>query len=53
MAPIDVGSTRQLFVDDYLIESMTNTRQIMNPAVKVPDNPVIGPSAPGKGPTSP
>ena len=49
MALIDIGSTRQLFVDDYLIESMTNTRNIMNPAVKVPDNPVIRAERPWEG----
>ena len=49
MALIDIGSTTQLFVDDYLIESMTNTRRIMNPAVKVPDNPVIRAERPWEG----
>ena len=49
MALIDIGSTRQLFVDDYLIESMTNTRQIMNPAVKVPHNPIIRAERPWEG----
>ena len=49
MALIEIGSRKQLFVDDYLIESMTNTRQIMNPAVKVPDNPVIRAERPWEG----
>jgi len=41
MALINIGSTKQLFVDDYLIESMTNTRQVMNPAQKVECNPIM------------
>ena len=49
MALIDIGSTKQLFVDDYLIESMTNTRQIMNPAVKALDNPILQPERPWEG----
>jgi hypothetical protein len=49
MALIDIGSTKQLFVDDYLIESMTNTRQVMNPAEKVADNPIIQPDRPWEG----
>ena len=43
MALIEIGSRKQLFVDDYLIESMTNTRQVMTPAVKVEHNPIIRP----------
>jgi len=49
MALIDIGSTKQLFVDDYLIESLTNTRQGMNPAQKVEHNPVIRPERPWEG----
>ena len=49
MTLIDIGSTKQLFVDDYLIESMTNTRQIMNPAVKVLHNPIIRAERPWEG----
>ena len=49
MALIDIASEKQLFVDDYLIESMTNTRQIMNPAEKVDGNPVLRPERPWEG----
>ena len=49
MALIDIGSAKQLFVDDYLIESMTNTRQIMNPAEKAENNPVVRPEHPWEG----
>ena len=49
MALIEIGSTKQLFVDDYLIDSMTNTRQIMNPAVKVLENPILRAERPWEG----
>ena len=49
MALIDIGSRKQLFVDDYLIESMTNTRQVLNPAEKVENNPVLKPERPWEG----
>ena len=49
MALIDIGSTKQLFLDDYLIESMTNLRQVLNPAVKVDNNPVIASEMPWEG----
>ena len=49
MALIAIGSTKQLFVDDYLIESMTNAKQGVNPAVKVDNNPVIWAERPWEG----
>ena len=49
MALIDIGSQKQLFVDDYLIESLTNTRQVMNPAAKVETNPVLRAERPWEG----
>ena len=49
MALIEIGSNKQLFVDDYLIESMTNARQVMNPAEKVTHNPIIRPEHPWEG----
>jgi len=41
MALIDIASQKQLFVDDYLIESTNNCVQVMNRAEKVVDNPVL------------
>ena len=41
MALIEIGSQKQLFLDDYLIESMTQAKQGVNPAVKVANNPII------------
>ena len=49
MALIEIGSTKQLFADDYLIDSMRNTRQIMNPAVKVLENPILRAERPWEG----
>ena len=46
---IDIGTTKQLFFDDYLIEALTNARQGMNPAVKVDDNPILRPERPWEG----
>ncbi len=49
MALIDIGSQKQLFVDDYLIESMTLTKRVMNPAEKVENNPVLRAERPWEG----
>ena len=49
MALIDIGSDKQLFLDDYLVESMTNLRQVLNPAVKADRNPVLTPEMPWEG----
>ena len=49
MALIDIGSRKQLFVDDYLIESTSNTKPVMNPARKVDNNPVLRPEMPWEG----
>ena len=49
MALIDIGSTKQLFIDDYLIERMTNTEPKLNPALKVDNNPVLRPERPWEG----
>lgn len=49
MALIDIGSQKQLFVDNYLIESMTNTCPILNTAEKIDNNPVLRPERPWEG----
>ena len=48
-ALIDIGSRKQLFVDDYLIESTRNTKRVMNQAEKVESNPVLRPDRPWEG----
>ena len=49
MALIDIGSRKQLFLDDYLIESMTDAKRGVNPAVKVDHNPVLRAERPWEG----
>ena len=49
MALIDIGSRKQLFVDEYLIESMSYCTQSMNRAEKVVGNPVLRPEHPWEG----
>ena len=49
MAIIDIGTTKQLFFDDYLIESLTNAKRGLNQAVKVDDNPVLRAERPWEG----
>ncbi|MBI3942549.1 MAG: hypothetical protein HY326_06000, partial [Chloroflexi bacterium] len=49
MALTEIGSQKQLFVDDYLIERMTDAKQILNPAEKVGHNPVVRPDSPWEG----
>ena len=46
---IPIGSTKQLFIDDSLLESVANTRRILNPAEKAENNPVIRPDRPWEG----
>ena len=46
---IDIGSQKQLFLDDYLIESMTAVKRTLNPATKPPNNPIIRPDRPWEG----
>ena len=51
-APIDVGTQRQLFVDDYIIESMQNAFRVWHQPVKYPGNPILEfkpPQAAGRG----
>jgi len=40
-APITVDAKKQLFLDDYLIESMTNVERHIQPAEKFGANPVL------------
>ena len=49
MALINIDSQKQLFVDDYLIESMKNCAQVLNRAEKAADNPILRPEHPWEG----
>ena len=49
MALINIASHKQLFVDDYLIESMNHCSQGLDRAEKAVDNPVLRPEHPWEG----
>ena len=49
MALIDIGSTKQLFLDDYIVESMTDAKKGVNPAVKADHNPILRAERPWEG----
>ena len=38
---IEIGSSKQLFIDDSMIQSLSHAGRVMNPAVKHVDNPVL------------
>ncbi len=46
---LKIGTRKQLFIDDFLIQSVRHARQVMNPAVKHPDNPVLRRDRPWEG----
>ena len=39
--PIDVGSQKQLFIDDHVIDSLQGVYRIMNQPLKYAANPII------------
>jgi len=45
-----IGSQRQFFFDDQIVETMDRTTRRLNPAVKLADNPVIKQDRPWEGP---
>lgn len=47
--PVKVGSTRQLFIDDLLIESSNGLTRTIHPVRKHPKNPLIVPEKPWEG----
>lgn len=44
--PLAIGTEAQVFVDDYVIESMSGLKRRLNPLVKHPGNPIIKPDQP-------
>ena len=48
-AVLEIGNRKQLFIDDYMIQSLTDARQVLNTATKAPNNPVIEPDRPWAG----
>jgi hypothetical protein len=49
MALIEIGSRKQFFIDDYLIESMSHCTTVLNRAEKVEHNPIVRPEHPWEG----
>ncbi len=45
----EIGSRTQLFVDDYMIQHLSNAKQVLNPAQKHPNNPLIVSDRPWEG----
>jgi len=45
-----IGSAKQYFFDDEIVETLTNTARRLNPAVKLANNPVIRRDKPWEGP---
>ena len=44
-----IGTERQFFFDDEIVETLVNTKRRLNPAVKLADNPVIRRDKPWEG----
>ena len=48
MPMLEIGSSKQLFFDDYLIESLTRATRGLNQAIKV-DEPILQQERPWEG----
>ena len=46
---LEIGKTRQLFVDAYIIQSLTDARQVLNQAQKHPESPALKQDRPWEG----
>ena len=46
---LNIGTQRQLFIDSYIIQSLKNARQVLNPAEKHPEGPVLRADQPWEG----
>lgn len=46
--PVRIGTQKQLFVDDYIIDSMHNVQQHVNPIRKI-GKPIVSPDEPWEG----
>ena len=46
---LHIGGNKQLFIDDHVIESLSHVKQILNPAVKHPANPLLKQDRPWEG----
>ena len=50
---LEIGTRKQLFIDDYMIQSLTDAQQVLNPATKARNNPVVRPDRPWEGGLNP
>ncbi len=50
---LEIGNRKQLFIDDYMIQSLSDARPVLNPAIKSANNPVVKPDRPWEGRLSP
>ncbi len=50
---LEIGNRKQLFVDDYMIQSLSDAQRVLNPAIKSAKNPVVKPDRPWEGRLSP
>lgn len=48
-APVEVGTYRELFIDDHLIGEMRNVRRVLHQPKKHPANPLLVPDRPWEG----
>ena len=52
-AMLEIGNRKQLFIDDYMIQSLRDAKQVLNTAVKEPSNPIIKPDQAWEGSLTP
>ena len=45
----EVGTTKQLFIDDYAIDKMVGLKKVMSQAARHPQNPILTPEHPWEG----
>ncbi len=50
MESLSLGDRRQLFVDNYVIEHLENVEKVLHQPRKHPDNPLLRPERPWRGP---
>ena len=48
LSVVDVGSQRQLFVDDTIVMEMTRLVRVFHRPEKLPENPILRPTEPGE-----
>ncbi len=49
MSPLRIGTTPQMFLDDYIVERTFNLTPVMHQVRKYPGNPILRPESPAEG----